>query len=86
MSANTTWQGLYRSALLELCPDELRMRINAAEKAIQLRIDELRQGKDSSEDESQALADALRGLRVLASTEYRSPMALSNLVADEAAS
>jgi len=69
MTTNSTWQELYRAALLELRPDELRPRIDAAEGAIQKRLSELRQNDSNFEEEARALDDALRGLRVLVSTE-----------------
>jgi hypothetical protein len=69
MTLNIAWQDLYQAALLELRPEELRLRIEVAERAIQQRIAELRRDDSSSSDESQALDDALEGLRVLASTE-----------------
>jgi hypothetical protein len=87
MSANIEWQELYRAALLELCPEELRRRIDAAEKAIQQRILELRQSESSSAQESQALEDALRGLRVLAITECQAQRSqLPDLAKSEVAS
>src|SRR5260370_18633883 len=41
MTMNVGWQELYQAALLELRPDELRRRIDEAEKAIQQRIVDL---------------------------------------------
>jgi hypothetical protein len=67
------WQELYRSALLELRPEELRQRIDNAERAIQKRMVELRRDDSDSAEESQALDDALRGLCVLRTTECSSP-------------
>jgi hypothetical protein len=68
MTMNLSWQELYRVALLEVQPDELRRRIGAAEKAIGQRIEELKQAGSQSSEEQQAMADALRTLRVLAQT------------------
>ncbi len=85
MSANIEWQELYRAGLLELRPEELRQGIDAAEKAIQQRIAELRQSESSSAQEFQALEDALRGLRVLTVTECQ-PSELSDLAKSEVAS
>jgi hypothetical protein len=65
------WQELYQAAMLELRPDELRRRIDDAEKAIHQRIVELTQNDASSEGERRAIDDALRGLRALASTECK---------------
>jgi hypothetical protein len=69
MTTSYAWQGLYRAALLEVRPGELRPRIDAAEAAIQQRIVELRQSDSNCEDERYALHDALRGLRILVNTE-----------------
>src|SRR5580658_9932 len=67
------WQDLYQAAMLELSPEQLRLRINAAEKSIHQRIAELRRDDSNSAPELRDLDDALRGLRVLASTECVSP-------------
>ena len=73
MTTQVGWRELYQAALLELRPEELRTRIDDAERAIQQRIVELRHADSSSEEESRALDDALRGLQILASTECKSP-------------
>jgi hypothetical protein len=73
MTTQVGWRELYQAALLELRPEELRKRIDDAERAIRQRIVELRHADSSSEEESRALDDALRGLQVLASTECKSP-------------
>jgi hypothetical protein len=73
MNMNVGWQVLYQAAMLELRPEELRRRIDDAEKAIQQRIVELTQNDSSSEEERRAIDDALRGLRALASTECKPP-------------
>jgi hypothetical protein len=73
VTANVTWQELYRTALLELRPEELRLRIDIAEKAIQQRLAELRGTDSNSEEDLRARDDALRGLRILASTECKAP-------------
>jgi hypothetical protein len=65
------WQELYKAALLELRPEELRLRIETAEAAIHLRLQELGKIEESSSDEHHAIADALRGLRTLVNTECR---------------
>jgi hypothetical protein len=72
MTTNLDWRELYHAAMLELRPEELLQRIDDAEKAIQGRIAELRQDDSDSREESRALDDALRGLRVLASMECKS--------------
>lgn len=74
MNMNVGWQELYQAAMLELRPDELRRRIDDAEKAIQQRIVELTHNDASSEEERRAIEDALRGLRALASTECKTPL------------
>jgi len=66
---NLSWQELYRAALLEVQPEELRRRIGAAENAIGQRLEELKQTGSHSSEEQQAIADALRTLRVLAQIE-----------------
>jgi hypothetical protein len=65
------WQELYKAALLEFRPEQLRMRIEAAEAAIRLRLQELQNGEEGSNDEHHAMADALRGLRTLGNTECK---------------
>lgn len=74
---NNQWRDLYKAALLELHPEELRGRIQAAEKAIELKIAEMKQGESTTDGERQEIDDALRGLHVLANTEckpLRAPM------------
>jgi hypothetical protein len=74
MNRNVGWQQLYQAAMLELRPDELRRRIDDAEKAIQQRIVELTRDDSSSPEERRAIENALRGLRDLASTECKPPL------------
>jgi len=71
MTDDGWWRQCYRDALLELRPEELRQRIAAAEKAIQQRILGLRQSDSRSEEERRDLLDAVRVLRILASTECK---------------
>ena len=85
MTMNVEWQELYQAALLELRPEELRRRIDEAEKAIQQRIVELSRDDSSSEDERRAMDDALRGLRVLASTECKPPLSTNPSLAQNKA-
>ena len=85
MTMNVGWQELYQAALLELRPDELRRRIDEAEKAIQQRIVELSRNDSSSEEERRAMDDALRGLRVLASTECKPPLSTNSGLAQNKA-
>jgi hypothetical protein len=68
---NLKWQEQYKAALLELRPEALQPRIEAAEAAIHQRLQELKDGGDGSSDERNKIADALRGLRTLAKTECR---------------
>jgi hypothetical protein len=84
MNTQVGWRELYRAALLELRSEELRARIDDAERAIRQRVVDLRHAHSSSEEESRALDDALRGLQVLASTECKSaPSTLSGLAQGE---
>ncbi len=69
MTMRLWWQETYRAALLEVQPEELGRRIEAAEKAIYQRSEELKQIGPQSVEEQQAIADALRALQVLARTE-----------------
>jgi len=68
---NVTWQEKYREALLELRPEELPRRIEAAEKAIQQRIEDAERSGQLSSEEQRAIDDALRGMRLLAKTECK---------------
>jgi hypothetical protein len=87
MTMSTAWRELYRAALLELRSEELRPRIDEAEKTIQARIIELRQEDSNSGEEARELEDALRGLRVLAATECQaSREPISGTVPRQAAS
>jgi hypothetical protein len=72
MTMKYLWQELYQAALLEVQSEELQRRIDAAEKAIYQRIEELKQSGPCSSVEQQALADASRALRVMAQTECQS--------------
>ena len=76
MTIDESWRGLYRAALMELRPEELRRQIAVAEHAVQQRIAELRRGDSSFEEERRELDDALRGLRFLASTECKLPTSM----------
>jgi hypothetical protein len=64
-----SWQELYQAALVEVQPDELRRRIDAAEKAICQRVEQLKQAGTESGEELWAINDALRSLRGLAKAE-----------------
>jgi len=76
MTANLSWQELYQAALVEVQPGELQGRIDAAEEAICRRSEELKQADTQSNSEQQAIADALRTLRVLARTECSSQLSV----------
>ncbi len=67
------WQQLYQAALLEVRPEQLRQRIAAAEKAMEQRLEELKQSDLGSSDEQRTIPDALRRLRVLANRECDVP-------------
>lgn len=69
MTLNVSWRELYRAALLEVHHEELRRRIDAAEKAIYQRSEELKQAGSRPGEEQQAMADGIRALRLLAQTE-----------------
>jgi hypothetical protein len=69
VTLNFGWQKEYTEALLELNRKELPWRIEAAEKIIYQRLEELKNAGAASTEELWAINDALRGLRVLAKTE-----------------
>jgi hypothetical protein len=69
ITMNLSWWELYKAALLEVDPEHLRRRIDAAEKAIHERSEQLRQAGSPSNEEQGAMADAVRALRVLAQSE-----------------
>lgn len=76
MTIKFAWQEKYTEALLELSREELPRRIDAAEKAIYQRIEELKYPGFNSTEERCAIDDALRGLRALARSEsVRQPSA-----------
>jgi hypothetical protein len=69
MTTNPSWRELYEAALVEVQPEQLRRRIDAAEKVIHQRVEELERNGTGSAEEFWAINDALRSLRVLAKTE-----------------
>jgi hypothetical protein len=69
MTTKLGWQELFRAAMLEVRPEELPKRIDAAEEAIRQRSEELNRASPCSKEEQQAMADALRALRVVVQTE-----------------
>jgi hypothetical protein len=66
---NLLWREKYTEAMLTLNPEELPVKIAAAEEAIRQRIEELERNNENSAEELWALNDASRGLRVLAEAE-----------------
>ena len=59
------WEALYHAALLETDRRQLSARIEAAQSAIQQRVQELLLAPAPPPDERQAIEDALNNLRVL---------------------
>ena len=59
------WQRHYEAAILETDRSRLPSLINAAQVAIEARVEELRVNHGGTTAEQQAIADALAGLRVL---------------------
>lgn len=80
MTMSLGWQELYRAALLEAQPEQLRRRIDAAEEAICQRLEELRRAGPDSDEEQRAIADARRALRVLGQTECQPQGSLGAVV------
>jgi hypothetical protein len=70
------WQDLYRSAILEVDPVELRKKVDLAKAAIRERNENLKRGRDSNlVEELGAIADALKNLAVLERSELQMPLA-----------
>jgi hypothetical protein len=65
------WVSLYRSALIELEQAKLAGRINAAQKAIVARAEQLQNLPGLHAEELHAIDDALSSLRFLAREEAR---------------
>ena len=78
MTTSPSWRELYRAALLEVEHEELRRRIDEAEKAIYQRNEELKRSGSHSGEEQQAMTDAIRALRLLAQTECLGLTGMSN--------
>jgi hypothetical protein len=72
MTTSPSWRELYKAALLEVQHEELRRRIDAAEKAIYQRSEELKQNGSHSGEEQREMGDAIRALRFLVQTECQS--------------
>jgi hypothetical protein len=66
------WQNEYETALLELDPEKLPQRVEAAEAAIFERLQAISQSTDHH-TERQVIEDALTGLRVLKRDELGFP-------------
>jgi hypothetical protein len=62
--AHWKWQEPYLEAFLDTDPQNLVSRVAAAEKAISLRTEELRESSDGHV-EWKAIADAISGLSIL---------------------
>jgi hypothetical protein len=60
--ADMQWRDLFKAAILELDPEQLQVRVRAAEDAINGRISS---GIQVSRTERKAMEDALSTLRVL---------------------
>jgi hypothetical protein len=71
------WQRFYEAAILETTRARLPERIQTAQAAIDARIEQLRVDHHNSDEERQAIADALTGLRILRGelTDARQPQA-----------
>jgi hypothetical protein len=72
MTQDAHWQDLYKAAMLELNPLELRIKIAVALEAMRVRDEELRQSPEpGSLEECRAIADAVHSLTVLKRVELR---------------
>jgi hypothetical protein len=72
MTQDAHWQDLYKAAMLELNPLELRVKIAVALEAMRVRDEELQQSPEpGSSEERRALADAVHNLSVLRRVELR---------------
>jgi len=60
-----TWRGLYKAALLETDRETLPSRIDQAERALILKARELSAMSGESDEEAQAIDDALYALQAL---------------------
>ena len=65
MSTAYGWQRCYQDAILETDRSRLQVLIRMAHAAIDARVEQLRENREASAEERQAIADALAGLRVL---------------------
>jgi hypothetical protein len=74
LTDDVPWRSLYAAAMLELDPTALQTKIQTAYAAIEKRIEEL-DLRSGSQEERQAVTDALHGLRTLQRIEFRSSVA-----------
>lgn len=65
MSRVYGWQRFYEAAILETNRSRLPVLIQAAQAAIDARVEQLQSNSHDSADEKQAIADAQAGLNVL---------------------
>jgi hypothetical protein len=59
------WEPLYQAALLETDPEKLRQRILLVEEAIYMRSQAIHSSNGDDKAERDAMADAMRALRVI---------------------
>ena len=60
-----TWRELYEAAVIETDVKQMESRIQAARRAIDIRLYDLQMDHGGSPEERHALDDALTGLKVL---------------------
>jgi len=60
-----TWRELYEAAVIETDVKQMESRIQAARRAIDIRLYDLQMDHGDSPEERHALDDALTGLKVL---------------------
>ena len=60
-----TWRELYEAAIIETDVKQMESRIQAARRAIEIRLHDLQMDHVGSPEERHALDDALTGLKVL---------------------
>jgi hypothetical protein len=73
MLSNTSWQDLYRDAVVAMDPSELETKIRTAQAAIHKRNEELGSASDpASQEEKLLLVDALNSLSLLMTYELKS--------------
>jgi IS5 family transposase len=65
MSTDYNWKESYRAAIVETDDKKLRERIQAAQAAIDTRLQDLQMDHGGTPEERLAIADALDGLNIL---------------------